>query len=153
MTMEVPPGGTRGNRMPSGPLARLSSRIFAAVYRLSGNRIMGGELLILTTVGAKSGDKRVASVRRFEEGDGTWLIVGSKGGSAHHPSWLHNLAVHPDQVWIEYGDVKAKVRPEILRGEERTAAWEHVVREAPQFGEYTTKTDREIPVVRLTREA
>jgi deazaflavin-dependent oxidoreductase (nitroreductase family) len=94
----------------------------------------------------------VASVRRFEEGDGQWLIVGSKGASAHHPSWLHNLAAHPDQVWIEYGDVKARVRPVILRGAERATAWERVVKEAPQFGTYTTKTDREIPVVRLTRE-
>jgi deazaflavin-dependent oxidoreductase (nitroreductase family) len=137
--------------MPSGPLARLSSRIFAAMYRRFPDRIMDGRLLILTTVGAKSGERRVASLRRFDDGDGRWLVVGSKGGSAQHPSWLYNLIAHPDQVWIEFDDVKSRVRAEVLQGEERAAAWDRVVREAPQFGDYTTKTDRVIPVVRLTR--
>jgi deazaflavin-dependent oxidoreductase (nitroreductase family) len=151
MTMEVPPGGTHGTRMPSGPIARFGAQVFAALYRRAGGRI-GAELLLLTTVGARSGAKRVASVRRFAEGDDTWLVVASKGGSAHHPSWLHNLASHPDKVWIEVGPKRYKVRPEILRGVERATAWKRVVAEAPEFGPYETKTDREIPVVRLTRE-
>jgi deazaflavin-dependent oxidoreductase (nitroreductase family) len=151
MTLEVPPAGTHGTRMPSGPIVRFGSRVAAAVYRLSGGRI-SPHALLLTTVGAKSGEPRVAMIARFDAGDGKWLVVGSNNGSARHPSWLRNVAAHPDQVWIEFGDEKHKVRPEILRGEERAAAWEQVVREAPQFGTYTTKTDREIPVVRLTRE-
>ena len=69
MAVEVPPGGTHGTRMPSGAMARIGARIFAAMYRRFPDRIMGGELLILTTVGAKSGEKRVASVRRFADGN------------------------------------------------------------------------------------
>jgi deazaflavin-dependent oxidoreductase (nitroreductase family) len=75
--------------------------------------------------------------------------VASAAGSARHPAWYFNLAKHPDQVWIEVGDAKLKVRPTLLSGEERAAAWQRVIREAPQYAAYETKTDRQIPIVRL----
>jgi deazaflavin-dependent oxidoreductase (nitroreductase family) len=127
-------------------------RTAAAVYRMTGGGASRTNLL-LTTVGARSGEPRIASLRRFEEGDGRWLVVGSKGGSVTHPAWIHNLARNPDKVWIEVGRDRFKVTPELLRGEERARAWERIVGEAPQFGGYLEKTDREIPVVRLTRQA
>jgi deazaflavin-dependent oxidoreductase (nitroreductase family) len=151
MTIQVPPSGSRGKRFPGGRLVRGMMRMAAGMYRMTGGR-SGSTSLLLTTVGARSGQPRVASLRRFDEGDGRWLVVGSKGGSAAHPAWIYNLARNPDNVWVEVGRDRSKVTPEILQGDERTAAWNRVVAEAPQFAGYLEKTDRDIPVVRLTRE-
>jgi len=138
--------------MPGGSMLRFGSRMMAAIYRLTGGR-SSGQMLLLTTVGAKSGEQRVANLRRFDDGAGRWLIVGSAGGQAKHPGWLHNLAQNPDQAWIEVGRERSKVHPELLNGDERGTAWKRIVAEAPQFGKYEHTTDREIPVVRLTRES
>ena len=152
MTMKTPPDGTYGARMPGGRLLRFGSRMMSAMYRLTGGR-GSADLLLLTTIGARSGEQRTTAVRRFEDGDGRWLIVGSAGGRATQPAWLHNLAAHPDRAWIEIGHDKWKVRPEPIEGAARDEAWKRIVAEAPQFGKYETTTDREIPVVRLIREA
>ena len=80
------------------------------------------------------------------------VVAGSAGGQAKQPAWLSNLSRNPDRVWVEIGRERFKVRPEILPADERATAWKRIVAEAPQFGSYETKTDREIPVVRLTRE-
>ena len=151
MAIELPPQGTRGGRGFSGTPARIFSRLAAAVYRATGGRA-SAETLLLTTVGAQSGEQRVASIRRFDEGAGRWLVVGSTGGGPKHPAWAFNLARNPDKVWIEVGRDRIKVRPELLAGEERAAAWQRIVREASNFGAYETKTDRQIPVFRLFRE-
>jgi deazaflavin-dependent oxidoreductase (nitroreductase family) len=152
MTFEAPPGGTYGKRVQSGRTLRFGSRFMAGMYRLFGGRGVG-DLLLLDTVGARSGQPRTTAVRRFEDGDGRWLIVASHAGGAKQPAWLHNLAAHPDQVWIEIGRHRMKVRPELLEGEDRAAAWQRIVAEVPQFGSYETTTDRLIPVLRLVREA
>jgi deazaflavin-dependent oxidoreductase (nitroreductase family) len=149
--LEIPADGTRGGRGFGGPVARLGGRIMAALYRRSGGR-SASFALILTTIGARSGEPRTVSIRRFDDGDGRWLVVGSNGGAAKHPAWFRNLARNPDQVWVDVGRDHLKVRPELLQGEERAAAWKRVVREASNFGPYEHKTDRQIPVVRLTRE-
>jgi deazaflavin-dependent oxidoreductase (nitroreductase family) len=152
MTFEVPPSGSRGRRMPGGRILRGGMRLVAGLYRATGGR-SGGSALLLTTVGARSGEQRVASVRRFDEGEGRWLVVGSAGGAAKHPAWIHNLARNPDKVWVDVGRNRYKVTPELLRDDERATAWERIVAEAPQFAGYLQQTDREIPVVRLTRES
>src|SRR5262245_46353712 len=151
MTMKTPPGGTYGARMPGGRLLRFGSRMMSTMYRLLGGR-GSSDLLLLTTVGARSGEQRTTAVRRFEEGDGRWLGVASAGGQAKQPAWLHNLVAHPDQVWIEVAHDKWKVRPELIEGEARAEVWKRIVADAPRFEKYETTTDREIPVVRLTRE-
>jgi deazaflavin-dependent oxidoreductase (nitroreductase family) len=150
MTIELPPSGSRGRRMPGGPILRGGMRLVAGLYRATGGRSSGSALL-LTTVGARSGEQRVASVRRFDDGDGRWLVVGSAGGAAKHPAWVHNLARNPDKVWVDIGRDRYKVTPELLSGDERATAWQQVVAEAPRFAGYLDQTDRELPVVRLTR--
>jgi deazaflavin-dependent oxidoreductase (nitroreductase family) len=137
--------------MPGGRVIRGGMRMVAGLYRLTGGR-SGRTALLLTTVGARSGEQRTASLRRFDDGDGRWLVVASAGGTAKHPGWVQNLVRSPDKVWIEVGPDRYKVRPELLRGDERAAAWKRIVAEAPQFGGYEHKTDRDIPVIRLTRE-
>jgi deazaflavin-dependent oxidoreductase (nitroreductase family) len=119
-------------------------------HRLTGSKMSGRPLLYLTTVGARSGQHRTAVVMPFPEGDDAWLIVASRGGTADHPAWFYNLAKHPDQVEIEFEGRKTAVTPRRLEGEERAVAWERITSERPNFREYEHKTDREIPVVRLT---
>jgi len=118
------------------------------VYRLVNGRGLG-RTLVLTTVGAKTGQKRDAHLTSFPEGDG-WLVVASKGGSATHPAWYINMARHPDEIWVQAGSRHTQVKAESLKGAERDKAWRRVVSEFSNYGDYEKKTDREIPVVRLT---
>ena len=124
--------------------------VMMRIHRRSGDRFQGMDLLYITTVGARSGRQRTNPVARFEDGQGGWYVVASAGGAAQHPAWYHNVAAHPDQVWVQFGETKRRVKIEQLSGDERSEAWEQVVARAPNFGPYPQKTDREIPVLRLT---
>jgi deazaflavin-dependent oxidoreductase (nitroreductase family) len=121
------------------------------MFRIFRNRkFQGGNVLSLKTIGAKTGQERRSTIMYFPEPGGTWLVVGSAGGAISHPAWFLNLAKQPDRVWVEIGNRTYRVRPESLTGADRDAAWQRVVRTAPSFTGYITKTDRELPVVRLT---
>jgi deazaflavin-dependent oxidoreductase (nitroreductase family) len=109
------------------------------------------DLLYLTTVGAKTGNKRQSTVARFPDGEDAWLVVASAGGSAHHPAWYHNIAAHPDQVWIEFGGHQLRVTPTQLDGDTRAQAWQRITQIQPRYASYEQKTDRAIPVIRLSR--
>ena len=154
MAVELTPNGTYGARMPTlpRPLTNIAIRLNVAFFRLLGNRmrVQGLPLLLLTTVGARTGQRRHTVLGGFDEGGGTWLIVASGAGSARHPAWYYNLAKHPDDVAIEIAGHTTRVRAESLRGTEREAAWQQVVARAPGYRPYATKTDREIPIIRLT---
>ena len=148
MSVKVTPNGTRGFKVPRGfiTLAGLHARIYKLVSGFGHKN-----LVVLTTVGATSGLERASTVASFAEGEGTWLIVASIGGAPRHPSWYVNLAKNPDQVFLQAGGERFRVRPKSLHGVERASAWKRITSEAPNFAEYQAKTDREIPVVRLTR--
>ena len=101
MSFQKSPGGTRGARIPpSNGVTRALNRVAMSWHRWSGDKFQGQDLLYLTTVGAKTGQKRQSTVARFPDGEDAWLVVASAGGSAHHPAWYHNIAAHPDQVRI-----------------------------------------------------
>jgi deazaflavin-dependent oxidoreductase (nitroreductase family) len=152
MTFQKTPGGTRGARgVPSNAFSRLMMRMMTSWHKRSGDKFQGMDLVHLTTVGAKSGQKRQVTISRFADGDNSWLIVASVGGAASNPAWYHNIAAHPDQVWAEFGGTQFRVQAEQLDGEERAEAWRRITAEAPRYGGYETKTDRVIPVIRLTR--
>jgi deazaflavin-dependent oxidoreductase (nitroreductase family) len=120
------------------------------LHRRSGDRFNGMDLLYLTTVGAKSGQKRVSPLARFPDGDGGWFVVASNGGSAHHPDWYRNLRAHPDQLWIEVAGTTSPAKAEQLEGPAREAAWQRIVASQPRFAGYQRKTDRSLPVLRVT---
>jgi deazaflavin-dependent oxidoreductase (nitroreductase family) len=88
---------------------------------------------------------------RFPDGEDAWLVVASAGGSAHHPAWYHNIATHPDQVWIEFGGRQLRVTPTQLDGDARAGAWQRITQLQPRYAGYEQKTDRAIPVIRLSR--
>jgi len=117
---------------------------------------MGGvPLLILTTVGARSGHTRKVPLTWFPDNPAAadrWLVVASLAGASNHPNWFYNLAHNPDKVWIEVGRRTLKVRPQTLTGAERDEAYRRVVAAYPGYGGYEQKTDRLIPVVRLIAE-
>jgi deazaflavin-dependent oxidoreductase (nitroreductase family) len=154
--IRVPPTGTRGDRLMGGVLLRMlrplmGMRVNAYKKATSAEPLMfnGFPVLLLTTVGAKSGQERVAELGAFPDGDDAWLIVASKGGSATHPAWFINIAKNPDKVWAQIGNRKFKVGVEQLEGGEREAAYERIAKAAPTYAGYPKKTDREIPVLRL----
>ena len=146
MPVELTARGSRGWKMPRAALVAMG--LLPAVYRFSNGRGLG-RTLVLTTVGAKTGQKRDAHLTSFPEGEG-WLVVASKGGSATHPAWYFNMASHPDEIWVQVGSRRTRVNAESLKGAERAKAWRRIVSEFSNYGEYEKKTDREIPVVRLT---
>jgi deazaflavin-dependent oxidoreductase (nitroreductase family) len=150
MTVKITANGTRGFKAPPGfrPLARLHAR----VYKLVGGR-GHRNMVVLTTLGSRSGLERSSTVASFPEGEGAWLVVASMGGEMRHPSWYVNLAKNPDRVFLQVRDERFRVGPTSLHGADRAKAWKRITSEAPNFAEYQTKTDREIPVVRLTRGA
>lgn len=113
-------------------------------------KFMGFPVVVLTTVGAKSGKERNSVLGGFPDGHDAWLIIASKGGSATHPAWLHNIAASPDKVHVQIGNRKFRAHVESLTGKEREEAYARVVNVAPNYGGYLKKTDREIPVLRLT---
>lgn len=153
MTFQKTPGGTRGARaMSANAVTRAMTKLVNGWHRRSGDKFMGMDLLYLTTVGAKSGEKRQSTVSRFPDSERSWLVVASSGGSARHPAWYHNLAAHPDQVWAEVGGQRHRVMPHQLEGDEREKAWQLITASQPRYAGYQGKTDRAIPVIRLTQE-
>jgi deazaflavin-dependent oxidoreductase (nitroreductase family) len=150
MPVEKLPGGTRGTRTPPSLLSRIMTPLMVRMHRRAGDRFGGMDLLYLTTIGAKSGERRTAPVARFEDGAVGWIVVASAGGAAHHPGWYHNIAAHPDQIWVEVSGEEHRVRADQLEGAEREQAWARVVEGAARFEGYVAKTDRQLPVLRLT---
>ena len=155
MSVEVTPRGTRGFQPPRLPRPIMAAFTGGALlaHRILGDRmrVMGRPLLLLHTVGARSGRTRTTMLGWFPDTtDRGWLVVASFAGAARHPAWFLNMARNPDRVWVEIGGAKVRVRPESLGGADRADAWQRVVSLAPGYAGYQLKTDREIPIVMLT---
>ena len=110
----------------------------------------GSPVLILTTTGRKSGEKRQNALIYGMAGDNP-MIVASKGGNAQHPAWYLNLRDHPAvQAQIRGDKFDATARD--ATPEERTELWKHMTEIWPDYDNYRQRTDREIPIVILERE-
>lgn len=109
----------------------------------------GVPTLLLTTTGRKSGVKRRTALIYGRDGD-RYLVVASKGGAATHPAWYLNLESKPD-VEVQVLDDTFHATVSIASGAERARLWALMRAIWPAYDEYQTKTDREIPVVVLTR--
>ena len=119
-----------------------------AAYEASGgaeaNTLRGVPVVVVTSVGAKSGKVRKNPVMRVEH-DGSYALVASKGGAPSHPTWYHNLVAHP-RVELQDGPSPREFTVRIAEGNERAEWWERAVEVWPAYADYQTKTDREIPV-------
>ena len=108
----------------------------------------GQSILLLHSIGAKSGEPRVNPLATFPDSGG-WIIVASAGGQPKHPAWYHNLVAHPE-VEIEVGTETVPVRAEIVT-DGYDALWSSITARMPGFQGYQDRVDRTIPLVRLTR--
>jgi deazaflavin-dependent oxidoreductase (nitroreductase family) len=123
------------------------------VYRETGGERgyhwRGTTILLLTTTGRNSGAERTTPLIHRTDGD-RWIVVASKGGAPANPSWFENLVADP-QATIEVKAETVPVLASTAAGEERSRLWSEMVAVWPAYDEYQTKTDREIPVVILSR--
>ncbi|MEU4365474.1 nitroreductase/quinone reductase family protein [Promicromonospora sp. NPDC023987] len=126
------------------------NRLLIGRARRTDRTTMGMNLLVLTTVGRKSGQPRETPLAWFPGPDGSWLVVASAGGAPANPAWYLNLAARPDEVTVEQAGRKVAVTARELHGAERAEAWTKITTEVDQFRRYEEGTDREIPVIRLT---
>src|SRR5260370_27554146 len=101
MSVEITPDGTRGKPFPRGRVIGFLLNLNTVLYRLLRGRGFRSRMLLLTTVGARSGQERTVPLAYFPDGDGAWLVIASAGGDQRHPAWYRNLAAHPDRAWIE----------------------------------------------------
>ncbi|MEV8192378.1 nitroreductase family deazaflavin-dependent oxidoreductase [Rhodococcus pyridinivorans] len=109
-----------------------------------GTTLQGRPVIILTTVGAKSGKLRKIPLMRVEH-EGRYAAVASLGGAPKHPVWYHNIVANPHVEVRDRTEVWDMTAREV-RGEEKAQWWERAVEAFPPYAEYQEKTDREIPV-------
>ncbi len=129
------------------------TKLHRALYRRTGGRLgsrmMGLDMLLLTTIGRNSGRERTIPLACFPN-DGDLVVVASNNGQDHHPAWWRNLEKNPD-AHVRFGREQYRVRAIRARGEERNRLWPWVKQLNSRYAEYEKMTSREIPVVVLRR--
>jgi deazaflavin-dependent oxidoreductase (nitroreductase family) len=113
-----------------------------------GTELQGRPVILLTSIGAKTGKIRKTPLMRVEH-DGEYGVVASLGGAPKNPVWYYNIKAHP-QVELQDGEVNKDYEAREVFGDEKAAWWERAVEAWPDYAEYQTKTDRQIPVFVLT---
>jgi deazaflavin-dependent oxidoreductase (nitroreductase family) len=113
-----------------------------------GTEMNGRPVVILTSVGAKTGKIRKTPLMRVEH-DGEYAVVASLGGAPQNPVWYYNLTVNP-HVELQDGPVKKDYQAREASGEERATWWERAVATWPDYAAYQEKTTRTIPLFVLT---
>ncbi len=112
-----------------------------------GTTLRGVPTIVVTSVGAGSGKLRKNPVMRIEH-DGRYAAVASKGGAPKNPAWYRNLIDHP-QVEVQDETARGDFTARLLAGEERELWWDRALQVWPDYADYQTKTERQIPVFLL----
>jgi F420H(2)-dependent quinone reductase len=128
--------------------ARKQAELFERSRGAEANTLRGRPIVLLTSVGAKTGKLRKTPLMRVEH-DGEYAVVASMGGAPEHPVWYYNLVANP-MVELQDGSVTKDYLSRIVTGAERDAWWERAVETWPAYADYAKRTDREIPVFVLT---
>lgn len=127
---------------------RLSGRLQARLYRLSGGRVGGrfgrSPVLLLTTTGRRSGEPRCTSVLYRRDGD-RLVVIGSNTGSERPPAWALNLMAHPEAE-VLIGRERTRVRASQVEGSERARLWDLMSDQYHGFDIYRSRTARELKV-------
>lgn len=129
--------------------ARKQAELYEATNGAEGADLRGMPVIVLTSVGAKSGKLRKTTLMRVEH-DGEYAVVASLGGAPKHPVWYFNLVAQP-HVELQDGPDKHDYLAREVTGDEKALWWERAVAAYPPYADYQEKTDREIPVFVLTR--
>lgn len=128
--------------------ARENAELYMASGGKEGTELKGKPVILLTTIGAKTGKIRKTPLMRVEH-DGEYAVVASLGGAPKHPVWYHNIKAHP-RVELQDGTVTREYEAREVAGDEKATWWERAVAAWPDYADYQRKTDRQIPVFVLT---
>ena len=125
--------------------------IYIFLYRLTsgaiGGRMAGLQVLLLTTTGRKTGQPRITPLGYFKQ-DGSFVVIASNGGADQNPAWFYNLKSNP-QVTLQIGNKHLAAKAEVADTDKRGQMWAELVKMAPAYEHYTTRTKREIPMIIL----
>lgn len=135
------------------PVSNEMAREQAETYERTGGREMGTmqgvPVVIVTSVGAKTGHLRKHPVMRVEH-EGRYAVIASKGGDDEHPTWYRNLIEEP-HVELQDGAERHDYEARLVEGDEKRKWWERATAVWPAYDEYQRSTDRPIPVFVLSR--
>ena len=151
MTSVVRPMTLQGEYVPSkAKWVRDQVEKYEATAGAEANtlRDTGYPIVVITSRGAKSGNLRKNPVMRVER-DGIYVAIASKGGADDQPEWYYNFLAHPE-VDLQDGPEKKTYRVDLVEGEERADLWQLAVDTWPTYASYQKKTERQIPVFKLT---
>jgi deazaflavin-dependent oxidoreductase (nitroreductase family) len=127
---------------------KATGKLNVPIYRLSRGRIFGkigtAPVLLLTSTGRRSGQKRTAPVVFLADGE-RYVVIGSNAGNVRTPAWSYNLQANPDAE-IELRGTRKLVRARVAEGEERADLWRKVNEMYEGFDDYDAKTPRDIAV-------
>lgn len=139
--------------MPDTETINAFNKAIADEFRANDGKVGGqfenAELLLLTTTGAKSGQRRLSPLAYFTV-DGKLIIIGSFAGAPKDPAWVHNLRANPG-AHVEVGNDAYDVTARELPSHERAALFDKITAAAPGFADYQSKTSRVIPLFELQR--
>ncbi|MEV4687485.1 nitroreductase family deazaflavin-dependent oxidoreductase [Microbacterium sp. LWH3-1.2] len=124
--------------------ARKQAEAFEASNGEKANTMRGVPIIVLTTVGAKSGALRKTALMRVEH-DGRYAVVASKGGAPDEPKWAENMRRHP-HVELQDADAKRGYTARELSGDERVEWWARAAEVWPDYDDYQQRTDRRIAI-------
>ena len=124
-------------------------RVYRETAGERGYHWRGTTILLLSTQGRRSGEPRTTPLIHRTDGE-RWVVVASKGGAPANPGWFENLKAEP-QATIQVQGEEVPVRATVAEGEERARLWSQMAEVWPAYDEYQARTDREIPVVVLSR--
>jgi deazaflavin-dependent oxidoreductase (nitroreductase family) len=124
--------------------ARRQAELYEATNGEQGGELRGRPIIVLTSVGAKTGRLRKTALMRVEH-EGVYAVVASLGGAPRHPVWYYNLKKNP-QVVLQDRAIKRDYMAREIMGSEKARWWERAVEAWPDYATYQAKTDREIPV-------
>jgi F420H(2)-dependent quinone reductase len=124
--------------------ARRQAELYEATKGEQANDLRGRPVIVLTSVGARSGKLRKTALMRVEH-DGTYAVVASMGGAPKHPVWYYNLKHNP-HVELQDGALKRDYLARELSGAEKATWWARAVETWPDYARYQTRTERQIPV-------
>ncbi len=132
----------------SSDWARENAELIMSSGGTDGTELKGRPVILLTTVGAKTGKIRKTPLMRVEH-EGDYAVVASLGGAPKNPVWYYNIKAHPE-VELQDGTTHGEYGAREIFGDEKAAWWERAVEAWPDYAEYQQKTDRQIPVFVLT---
>ena len=128
--------------------ARENAELYMSSGGTQGTELKGKPVVLLTTIGARTGKLRKTPLMRVEHG-GQYAVVASLGGAPTNPVWYYNVVKHP-RVELQDGTAVGDYEAREVFGEEKATWWARAVEVWPDYADYQAKTDREIPVFVLT---